>query len=208
MRYTGVLLLVVLVTGCVQSTTKVTKSMEKAPENLGGWIPTGNDDLDITAVALTDFLHIPNVTNLTDKSRTSLAVNKMTNGPSDLIAPAQLATELRRMVIPIGSIDSLQTRNQTPSEVSWIPPGLAFFSSDLDALPHELEELQTAFPAIYPKAIAGVWIWLPGYSEDGQYAIFRFSFAPTPHGAIATYIMAKDDTGKWHMIDRKINYLG
>lgn len=170
------------------------------------WAPTGNDSLDVVAVSLYDFMKQGKVTTLVDPQRKNIVINHRTNGPGFYISEQQLQTELRRPTIPIGALEDLQARNQQPSEVNWLPPGLPFFTSDLDALPVDLVELGKEFPAAYPKAFAGIWLWNPGFSEDGQWALVRFSFAPTPHGAIGTYILVKDDTGKWQVTTRTIHY--
>lgn len=172
----------------------------------GGWVPTGNDDLDTVAICLLDFMKQGRTTSLVDGQRSTVVINRFTNGPGDFIAPEQVANETRRMGIPVGVLQSLAAKNTDTFEVTWIPPGLPFFVSDLHSLPTDLAEMATAMPTAYPKSFAAIWLWVPGYSEDGMWAIVRFTFAPTSHGAIATYILTKDDTGKWRINNRGLNY--
>jgi hypothetical protein len=47
--------------------------------------------------------------------------------------------------------------------------------------------------------------WLPGYSKDGNTAVFRAFFGPTMHGATLTYKLAKKD-GKWTVVWRYANH--
>jgi hypothetical protein len=46
---------------------------------------------------------------------------------------------------------------------------------------------------------------LPGYSKDGQSAIIRFSFGPTPHGAVGYYLLKKVK-GRWEIVDKELLY--
>lgn len=56
----------------------------------------------------------------------------------------------------------------------------------------------------FEKAGAKGWVYvfLPGYSQDGSKAVLRFWFGPTPHGAAGTYLLAKKD-GHWTVVWRR-----
>jgi hypothetical protein len=53
-------------------------------------------------------------------------------------------------------------------------------------------------PEGYPDVRAMAVLWLPAYSADGRTAVVRFSFGPTPHGATATYLLARG-VGGWRV---------
>lgn len=182
------------------------KDVERPMIDEAGWVPTGNDDLDTIATSLLDFMKQGRMTNLVDGMRTTVVVHRQTNGPGDVISSEQIASETRRMTVPIGSVASLQARNADVHEMTLIPPGLPFFVSDLGVLPEDLTEMARAMPNTFPKSFAAVWLWMPGYSEDGAWAMVRFTFAPTANGAVATYILFKDETGKWRISNRGLNY--
>ena len=51
----------------------------------------------------------------------------------------------------------------------------------------------------------GVFVvaWLPGYSKDGNTAVFRAWFGPTAHGGTLTYKLVNKD-GKWTVVWRDV----
>jgi hypothetical protein len=52
-----------------------------------------------------------------------------------------------------------------------------------------------------PNVNRFVIAWLPGYSKDGNTAVFRAHFGPYIHGATLTYKLARKD-GKWTVVWR------
>lgn len=62
---------------------------------------------------------------------------------------------------------------------------------------------QLEFFSKYRDSKGYVDVWLPGYSKDGQTAVLRAWFGPTPHGASATYMLAKKK-GKWTIVWRRV----
>ena len=90
--------------------------------------------------------------------------------------------------------------NEPISLATFKPVSKKILVRDLDGL-HRFGK----FEEKYPNAQAYVETWLPGYSKDGQSAVLRTSFGPTPHGATATYMLAKKD-GRWTVVWRKVSY--
>jgi hypothetical protein len=66
-------------------------------------------------------------------------------------------------------------------------------------------ERWTRVEQTYPDALAAVYLWLPGYSEDKSQAVVRFHFDPTSHGATATYLVVKEGDS-WKVKERKLAY--
>jgi hypothetical protein len=50
-----------------------------------------------------------------------------------------------------------------------------------------------------------VEVQLPGYSKDGQTALLRFTFGPTPHGSDGFYLLRKVK-GRWEIIAKRLSY--
>jgi hypothetical protein len=50
-----------------------------------------------------------------------------------------------------------------------------------------------------------VEVQLPGYSRDGQTALLRFTFGPTPHGSDGFYLLRKVK-GRWEIIAKRLSY--
>src|SRR5262245_27021765 len=142
MKGAWVVALGVLVGGCnwwpVGKATPGAPTAAKAMIDSSGWVPTGNDDLDTVAICLLDFMKQGRMTNLVDGQRSTIVINKLTNGPSDYISEAQIASETRRMNVSPDIVASLQAKNSEAHEVTWIPSGLPFFVSDLSTLPENL----------------------------------------------------------------------
>lgn len=54
---------------------------------------------------------------------------------------------------------------------------------------------------------AKCWLrfWKPGFSKDGKRAILRIAFGPTPHGAVATFLLERTG-GDWKVDRSSIAY--
>jgi len=50
-----------------------------------------------------------------------------------------------------------------------------------------------------------VKFWQAGISKDGNKAVVRFFYGPTPHGAAGTYLLKRTDTG-WQITASTISY--
>jgi hypothetical protein len=80
------------------------------------------------------------------------------------------------------------------------------FVADIDELLKDhFRPGETALRDRYPEAEFYVRCWLPGYSKDGKTALVRMTFAPTPHGASATFLLERNESG-WHVVNRNFSY--
>jgi hypothetical protein len=91
-------------------------------------------------------------------------------------------------------LENLRQRNSESQALAWQPPSsLGVVVVDLSTLKSEYDFLEK-----FPDTRCHVRLWLPGYSPDGQRALVRFSWGPSPHGATATYLLSRTD-GSWHV---------
>ena len=106
--------------------------------------------------------------------------------------------------IPSDAKKDLQRRNTriaSLAEIRMANPSL--FADYLMLLESVGWEWDMEFTKKYPDVKAAVMIWLPGYSEDGQFALIRFRVRPTDHGNIGTALL-KRDGGAWKVLWRSI----
>jgi hypothetical protein len=66
-------------------------------------------------------------------------------------------------------------------------------------------DLDIEFADRFPDARGFLQLLLPGFSEDGQTAIFAFWFGPSPHGAFGAYILGQEN-GRWSIRQRAFGY--
>jgi hypothetical protein len=178
------------------------KAVEGKPQ-----APVTEDDFKILDVVLVDLLEYKDFNTFSHKKdvSTDIILDTTTVGHSFYISQGQLDGEAYRdeeHAVSIELGDDLRKRN--PKE----PISLAGYKSPS----LKIVVKKTAVPAFGEeisedgaKAKHYVTAWLPGYSKDGNTAVFRATFGPTPHGATLTYKLAKKD-GKWTIIWRKVSF--
>jgi hypothetical protein len=66
-------------------------------------------------------------------------------------------------------------------------------------------DLDIEFSDRFPDARGYVQSLLPGFSKDGQTALFGFYFGPTPHGAFGIVILSRE-SGHWRVKQRFVGY--
>lgn len=166
-------------------------------------ISANPEDFVILRVALNHFISIKNAgIYATRKGADSVLVAKKTPGKSDMLGDRQVSRELRKgLSLSSQLLLDLRQRNVKPVAIDGmrnrdkkiIVARIDRFSGGIDFWP--------AVQKRHPRAKAYARTWLPGYSRDGKQAVVRFSFGPTAHGAIATYMLVKRDKQwaiKWH----------
>jgi hypothetical protein len=150
------------------------------------------------------------------KDAARIVLDTMTvGGRGLLISEAQFNQEAnpdKGWSVSVELQDDLRSRNRDEpiSLAGYKSPSRGILLEDLGArisregLPKEkaynLYRFQnTSLPNVSRFVIA----YLPGYSKDGNTAIFRAYFGPTAHGATLTYKVAKKD-GKWTVVWRYV----
>lgn len=134
-----------------------------------------------------------------------LVLDEYTPGDSDHLLHRAIAAGLGGKVRISYKVEgALRDRNKAP--VSLGP----FKCDNPSIIVRDLSKLQgtyrsTAFRTAYPNAVGFVKTWLPVYSNNGDVALLRFSFGPTAHGAVGTYILMKED-GRWNVMWRSLKY--
>jgi hypothetical protein len=83
----------------------------------------------------------------------------------------------------------------------------SYHSSNPQILVRNLSKVEAAldFQTLFPDARGYVESFLPGYSPDGKFALFRFRFGPTPHGAVGHYLLGRE-RGHWQILWRSLGY--
>jgi hypothetical protein len=61
------------------------------------------------------------------------------------------------------------------------------------------------FDKRFPDAIGWIEAYLPGYSKDGNHALFRASKGPSSHGAVVTAYLEKKEN-HWSVVWLKVTY--
>jgi hypothetical protein len=165
---------------------------KNAPRDDDYWI------LEAVFVDLIDFKEFSET--FQDAKKTYIVLREQTAGASGYLSDDELNGEHfdeKTYFIPAEIRDDLRRRN--PKE----PVSLREFKpSSAKILVRELNELKHVRPRrvrfefvrICPIARGYVVSWLPGYSKDGQTAVVRALWGPTPHGATTTY-MLKNERG-------------
>jgi hypothetical protein len=89
--------------------------------------------------------------------------------------------------MPQDTFLNLTNRNLGPTSI----PGHVFGDSIV------VEDLtRSGFDSDDPERPSFARLWLPGFSNDGKQAVVIFHFGPTPHGAVATYLLEMGN-GRW-----------
>jgi hypothetical protein len=166
-------------------------------------------DFDLIELALLDLAEFdefdPGTSN--DENRSKIVLDAGTVGSSWYISEGQLRGESRRdkdKLIPPDVSADLRRRNpeKRVSLSDFKPKSSKVLVEDLSGV-----DLQFGgdFGKKYPYAKGCAEAWLPGFSDDGNTAVVRFFFGPTPHGATATCLLIKED-GCWKVKWRKTAY--
>jgi hypothetical protein len=178
----------------------------------GGGFPSAEepvlkeDDQRILEIVLLDLLDFEDFHPFGgSKKKAEIVLGVKTAGSSGFLDDGQLDGESydkNPHLIPSEIRSDLQKRNpkEPISLVAFKPESKKILVSDLEGL-YQFGK----FGAKHPEARGYVETWLPGYSKDGQSAVLRMSFGPTPHGATATYMLAKKD-GRWSVVWRDVSY--
>ena len=58
------------------------------------------------------------------------------------------------------------------------------------------DDFNLEFANRFPEARGYVQSWLPGFTEDGQTALFGFFYGPEPHGGFGCYSLTREN-GRW-----------
>jgi hypothetical protein len=82
-----------------------------------------------------------------------------------------------------------------------------FRPADRNVAVHALNDgdLDIEFTHRFPDARGYVQSLLPGFSKDGQTALFGFYFGPSRHGAFGVYIL-NSENGCWRVKQRSLGY--
>lgn len=127
------------------------------------------------------------------KKRSVILVNPESAGQGFYISANQISADLYRKgwKIPPDVEENLRRRNSQVFSLKNLPPEKGTQIVERSGF-DSTDELMEA----HPDAKALVVLWLPGYASDEKRAVVRFFFYPTPHGAVATYLLELAK-GKW-----------
>jgi hypothetical protein len=198
---------------------QVVEKVEAVEQNSTPRAPVTEDDFKIFDVVLLDLLDFE---DFKTASPTKIVLDPMTAGDDKLIGQGWLNGEINSYLDYKGykeeaGLDELgdDLRRRNPKKLI----SLAGYKSPSPKI--LMENLLAPYPvakdpedaaidyrfriADLPNATRYVIAWLPGYSKDGNTAVFRAFFGPTMHGATLTYKLAKKD-GKWTVVWRYVNH--
>jgi hypothetical protein len=164
-----------------------------------------DDDHRILEVALLDPIDFEEAHILGRGKKTTIVLSEETIGSSFYLSDGQLDGEShdgKKYLVPVDIREDLRRRNpeEPVSMRGFKPSSSKILVRDLKGL-----KVDGEFEKEHPNSVGCVEAWLPGYSKDGQTAVLRASFGPTPHGATTTYMLAKKN-GRWSVVWRKVAY--
>jgi hypothetical protein len=216
--------------GCerLQSGTASTQTSEQRAADDGPMQPAdavSPEDLAVLDAALSHMAADPKF-ELAFRTGQRLIVHSSTLGGSAYVRHSQVRGDSREGNLPEDALRDLERRNNGPLvRVSgmtfssrrragaalgpWSPTGPNVTLDDLDQFPRRTplsSEFEKALKKAHPDAKAYVRVALPGYSTDRRQAVVRLAFGPSAHGAMATYLLVKDDAGAWTVTWRKFCY--
>ena len=165
-----------------------------------------DDDKAVIEVVLRDMIDYDDVGPAVAERKMSsiVLVNKTYGSPDGLIflSDAQLDGEGHEKGEKAISADlRAELARRNPKE----PISLAGFTPASSKILVKGEKAVGDFRQVFPDAKVYVVAWLPGYSKDGQSAVFRACFGPTAHGATVTYMLLKK-AGRWRVAWRATAY--
>jgi hypothetical protein len=179
--------------------------------------PVTEDDFEVLDVVLMDLLDSKDFEPWTrgDDASNKIILDPMTAGYFDRGEHHQFDAEAKGGIeqaerVELG--DDLEKRNPEKliSLAGYKPPSPKILVENLIApSPGEKKPEEGAIDYRFrvwslPRGSHFVIAWLPGYSKDGNTAVFRAWFGPTLHGATLTYKLSKKD-GKWTVAWRYAN---
>jgi hypothetical protein len=164
-----------------------------------------DDDHRIIEVVLLDLIDFEEAHTFGRGKKTTIVLGEETAGSPFYLSDGQLdgeAHDEKKYLVPADIREDLRRRNpkEPVSMRGFKPSSSTILVRDLRGLTGYGE-----FERKYPDSAGYVEAWLPGYSKDGQTAILRASFGPTPHGATTTYMLAWKN-GRWTVVWRKVAY--
>ena len=158
-------------------------------------------DFDLIELVLVDLIDFNEFSPMffSNGKRSQIILNEKTQGLNGLISDDQLNSESGNksdQVIPSEICADLRERNpEEPISLSeFKPTDPKILIEDVSEIHWGIDDI--SFAKKHPNAKGCVYAWLPGYSRDRKTAVVRLLFAPTPHGATATYMLVKQD-GRW-----------
>ncbi|MFI5459883.1 MAG: hypothetical protein ACHRXM_31060 [Isosphaerales bacterium] len=110
-------------------------------------------------------------------------LSHLSNDPTKAI-PSEIRVDLLRR----------NPKGERYSLASYHPSNANILISDLSRV-----DLDLGFAEVFPDARGYVQPYLPGYSRDGQSALFLFGFGPTSHGAVGYYLLNRE-SGRWEIV--------
>ena len=142
-----------------------------------------------------------------DGKRSQIVLDSTTCGSSGFLSDDQLNGEVSPDEDrPIPADISADLRRRNPKQAFSLS---GFKPTNPKILVADLSDLNLVrwsdFENKFTDARGYVKVWVSGYSKDGNTAVVRASFGPTPHGATLTYMLVKKD-GHWTVKWRKTAY--
>lgn len=163
-----------------------------------------NSDHDILDVVLSDLLkdtEISAAVHPRGGKRIQIEVENTTAGSPELSIDSVCLHS--KQAIPAEIRTDLETRNPRGRQyhlVNYRPSNPDIVVKDPER-PLTFDEFRRGLPP--PRA--RVHPLLPGYSRDGQQALFCFLFSPSPHGAAGCYFLKKVN-GRWEIVWKQISF--
>lgn len=181
-----------------------------SPRTTGGSRPDATPRTEDASVLEAALLHLKSdaeVGGMTRLQGDEIVLHNSTNAKAGMIGRDQMEGEFSPGQLPDEAVTDMRTRNvgEVSLEGLRFGAGSGLVLGDVSSL-RDRNDFDVAFAETYPEAKAYAQAWLPGYSADGRRAVVRCWFGPTPHGATATYVLAKDAAGKWSVVFHKLSY--
>lgn len=133
------------------------------------------------------------------RHRTNLLVHRKFEATTGFIGQSQMASDLKRekWKFPEDARADIERRCKAGEafDVSKLPDYIVARDLEKDA---EGIAGQADFSERNPNSKCQIRLWPAGFTRDGNQALVRFMFGPTPHGATATYVLEKKND-LWHV---------
>ncbi|HYG24405.1 MAG TPA: hypothetical protein VEH04_16630 [Verrucomicrobiae bacterium] len=164
-------------------------------------------DRQVLQAALLHVLADPKFNLTRSTNANAVFLNVRNPDKTGMLRPGQMAQDIGEgRTIPSFIQTNLLSRNQKPgSTYDSVPVSFAELKFDPKIVVADIssESKKWPFAKAHPSARGWFEAWLPGYSEDGKQAVVRSWVGPSPHGAMATIFLEKEQGGwvvKWHHI--------
>jgi hypothetical protein len=158
------------------------------------------DDVEIMNLCFDTFVnheHSPFRGNPINHEK-KLVVHRLTCDPLHRQGRGQIEADMGIRRLNGALFETLLERSKRTARANldaFRPTGKRVLVSDIDRVPSRLGGPRVEL--IDPQAYAFARVWLPAYADHSRRAIFRFAFGPSGHGATATFLLRRDDAGKW-----------